>query len=1248
MLEVRLLGQFDLRIDGQPIELPSRPAQSLLAFLCLNPEVQHRRERLAGMFWPDSDERNARSNLRHALWRLGENLGKVYFSADNFYISLNRQAGVWVDAVEFEAASAGQPLDTLMAAMDLYQGELLPGFYDEWLDLERERLRSQMDAKVEHLVERLSEAGRWAAVIQWSERWLALGHLPEAAFRFLMQAYRALGDGARVAETYERCVQTLREQLDVAVSPETTELYRELMTAKASRPADLGPSAQRRKVESTERSADLAWGSWPTIEPAPTSGPEPAFVGREHELAVLQTSLDQTLAGRGRMAFIVGETGSGKTALATFFAKAAQANHPELAVAVGRCDVYTGVGSPFGPFRQVLGALMTGRSFTAQSEGMSRTLAGAIDPLDRRLPGGNSEYRRELAEFMLPDPWIGGASGVGAMTGRAAVPVEGGASREDHEAASGPHRNKVLEAYADLLLGISQEHPLVAILDDLHWIDPSSANLLFQLSELVRGVPILVIGILRMEEILPQPDGTPHPLKPVINENKRSYDDVWIDMDRDDYEHASKFVDQLLETQKTRLGESLRERLTRTTRGQPFFVLELLRDLQERGGIVEDSGGVWREAGSFDLDVLPTRVEAVVEERINRLNDELREALTIASVQGESFVAEVVAEIQGVDAGALVRRLSSELGRRYRLVEEVGVERVSDRLVSRFRFRHVLIQKYLYQRLGQGEHAYLHEAAGRCLEKVYAGSEYQPARDLARHFVEAGLGERAVKYLQTSGEQALRISAYEEAGRHLARAKEVILSSGDIPAASASRLAVIERMLGEAAYGLGDLGLASSHLERAVELLGFPVPKTETRAIASVLWQSLVQLGHLVVPPSQSESRSVLREAASASKLLAEIYLVWNRTLLTLYATLRGLNLAEAGGPSPELARAYADASVVTPLLRIAWMGERYRGRALRLLDELNDLRVEAYVHLSTSILTLGEGNWSVSIPSLARANKIHEETGDWNRLGVGLMLSANCRSLQGDNVGSLSVYEELCALAEKSGNLEHLAWGIDGRAKCLIRMGEAAQIEQAQGLLEESKRLLDGQGIFQEEVEVRGLLATAKLLLGNVDQALIEAEAASEIADRSSPNFFSQVEGYSGVARTCLAAWEDKLARGETVDSDLRHLTARSMRTLTRLAKFFPVCRPRQAVWHGLHIWLGGRPQAGRQAWRRAAELAHSLGMPFEEGLALFELGRHPGGSHTGRADQLERASRLFHNIQAMGEYRLARQAYDSLVASN
>src|SRR5512135_403085 len=218
MLEVRLLGQYEVKLDGQPVSIPSRPAQALLAYLILNAGTSYRREQLAGLLWPDTSDESARSNLRHALWRIRKAIEtkQTYLMTDDLKVQFDTDSQYWLDvqAVDHKL-NTDVSVDELIEAVANYRGELLLGFYEEWITLERERLQAVFERKMEQLLELLISAQRWAETLEWGEKWIAFGQTPEPAYRAMMLAHAGLGNSAKVAATYERCIQTLRADLGV-------------------------------------------------------------------------------------------------------------------------------------------------------------------------------------------------------------------------------------------------------------------------------------------------------------------------------------------------------------------------------------------------------------------------------------------------------------------------------------------------------------------------------------------------------------------------------------------------------------------------------------------------------------------------------------------------------------------------------------------------------------------------------------------------------------------------------------------------------------------------------------------------------------------------------------------------------------------------------------------------------------------------------------------------------------------------
>ena len=555
----------------------------------------------------------------------------------------------------------------------------------------------------------------------------------------------------------------------------------------------------------------------------------PVFVAREGELARLEKQLGLALAGRGRVAFVTGEAGSGKTALLEAFSRRAQTTNPELVVAVGNCNAYTGLGDPYLPFRETM-ELLTG-------DVEARWAAGAISREHARrlwelLPVAGQalvESGPELVDTFVPGTALLerckiGAAGEIAWQSRLAELVA-------HKPVAGlgglsPQQSDLFEQYTRVLQAVAQVRPLLLVLDDLQWADLGSISLLFHLGRHLAGSRILVVGSYRSEEVAIGRGGERHALEPVVNEFQRMFGDSSVNLGQAE---GRAFVTALLDCEPNRLGPSFREMLYRQTQGHPLFTIELLRGLQERGDLERDDEGRWIEGPALNWEAIPARVEAVVAERIGRLARPLQTLLRVASVEGELFTAEVVARVEETGEKDILASLSRELDRRHRLVRAESIVRVDGRLLSRYRFRHILFQKYLYRSLDEVERGHLHQRVGTALEGLY-GSEEQTATiavQLALHFQRAQNADKAVHYLQQAGDRALRLYAYQEAITHLTGGIELLLTLPDSPERARRELAM-------------QLSLGTAWLD---SLADPEVKKTYTRA--RELCQQTGQTSHL-------------------------------------------------------------------------------------------------------------------------------------------------------------------------------------------------------------------------------------------------------------------------------------------------------------------------------------------------------------------------------------------------------------------
>ena len=790
-LSLSCLGPFHVMLEGQPVTgFKSNKVRGLLAYLTVESERPHHREVLAGLLWPDWPDSEALSNLRYALSNLRQVIGDrtaepPYLLITRDTLQFNTASDYSLDVSTFTdqmAAATGTARDVrdlarVEEALELYRGAFLEGFsirdsvaFEEWSSLKRQRIAEQLLVGLRYLVTSYEELDQPDQALTWARRLIELEPWDEASHRQLMRSLVMSDRRSAALVQYEACRQILEDELGVEPTLETKRLYEQI---RKGEPIEI----ETPSIGSIERTAGVPC----FFEKEAPQVEMPIFVARDKELAQLNGYLDRAIAGHGRVAFVTGEAGSGKTALIQEFSRRAQLDNADLVVASGNCNAYTGIGDPYLPFREIL-ELLTG-------DVEAKWAAGAI----------TSEHAQRLWQMLpvaaealavvgpdLIDTFVAQAALLErAMACESGQPewlakLEGLEKRmpAGGSGASNPQQSDLFEQYNKVLQAIAQERPLLLVVDDLQWADLGSISLLFHLGRHLTGNRILIVGAYRPEEVSIGRDGDRHPLDSVVNEFQRDFGDITVNLRKAE---RRAFVEALLDSEPNWLGKAFREMLLRQTQGHPLFSIELLRGLQERGDLVQDSKGRWVEGPALDWERIPARVEAVIGERISRLPRPLRAALRVACVEGEVFTAEVVARIQETDGRELVERLSGELDRRHRLVQAQAIKRVGSRRVSRYRFRNYLFQKYLYDHLDQVERAYLHEDVGNVLEEVYGEGQDGMAVQLAWHFQEAGIAEKAIPYLGQVGVKAVQSAAYQEGITHLTRGLELLANLPDSP-----------------------------------------------------------------------------------------------------------------------------------------------------------------------------------------------------------------------------------------------------------------------------------------------------------------------------------------------------------------------------------------------------------------------------------------------------------------------------------
>jgi ABC-type oligopeptide transport system substrate-binding subunit/DNA-binding SARP family transcriptional activator len=769
-LKIYTLGGVHLFRAGDPLgNQVSRKAQALLIYLACG-QRPYGREVLADLLWDERSQSQASSNLRYLLSNLRKQLGD-YVTVTRKFVGINPEAEIWLDAgvlekglhsVQEHGGLISVPVvEEVNQLLTLYKGEFLEGFhitdcrgFEDWLIRERERLHRRVVDVLHDLVSYDLKSEDYKTGIVHAARLLELDPLMEDGHRQLMRLLASSGQRGAALEQYERCRELLLTELDVEPEPLTQALYAEIKIGATG------------KTIATQPISEIPAVHLPTFMKKGIPGPgheRPVFVARQTQLSRLQAYLEAALLGKGQVIFIIGGPGRGKTALLNEFARQSMVSHPDLLVASGGCSAYTGIGDPYLPFRDVLGML--------SGDVEARWLAGEIQTEHaRRLWAALPltirtllEHGPELVKVLFSGKGLL-ARAATAMPGEQQVLKSLGDLLRKVQSSSGTlEQNNLCEQYVRLLSEIARQKPLVLLLDDLQWADNASLNLLFHLGRRLVGVKMMIVCAYRPEEVAVGRDGKRHPLEKLLAEFKVRYGDIWIDLNEVGTHEGQRFVNEFLDSEPNCISPGFRETLYSYTQGHALFTIEMLRNLQERGDLVKDEHGKWVEGRQLHWDVLPTRVEGVIEERILRLEPELRQILNAASVEGEVFTIQVLARVCKSSEMELAKQLSQHLEKQYWLVKEEGYQIIESQRLYHYRFHHVLFQQHVYKELGALERKLLHAEVAQALEELYRENMDQIAGQIAHHWLQASELQKAIPYLQIAGDQARAIYANQEA-----------------------------------------------------------------------------------------------------------------------------------------------------------------------------------------------------------------------------------------------------------------------------------------------------------------------------------------------------------------------------------------------------------------------------------------------------------------------------------------------------
>jgi DNA-binding SARP family transcriptional activator len=788
---IELCGQLSVSVDGRRCEgdLPGRQGRLALAHLALNAGRPVTRERLIAALWGEDAPAGHSQALNVVLSKLRRALGPgVVENAGERAVQLTQIARVDLDDVQ-------PALDRAFAARDA----------GEWAAVtdEADRVAAAADAGLlpgyeaawlEDPRRRLEEHGLQARELR-GDAGLALGG---AELAHAERAAQELVERAPFRESGYLLLMRVREAQGNLV--EALRVHERLRTLLRD---ELGVAPGPQVQAEFERLLKAEQAGPAAPPPPPQRPPEPArdhgggeffatrsgarFVGRRSELERLRTHFGSAAAGRRQLVLLEGEPGIGKTRLALQFMAACEA---EGAVALyGRCDAETLV--PYQPFVEAL-----------------RRYAARVEP-DRLAP-----WSAELGR-VLPELTAGG-------------PAPGPAEATE--------RYRLFDAASEVLTEIARAQPVVLVLDDLHWADKPTLLMMRQLVRTADESPVLVVAMFRDTE-------RPAALTDLLVQLRREQYYETIELRGLDEADTSELIGEF---GSDPVPEHVNRALFQETKGNPFFLEEMVRHLGTAQTSADGNGAPWPVE-------LPEGIREVIGRRLATLSERTSDVLTTAAVIGREFRIELL-EALGSYSEDELDEVVEESVNAHVIAEVPGV-------YGRCSFTHSLIRQTLYDGLTATRRARLHLRVGEALERLEEGSDEPPLAELAHHFCLAPPARgaiKAVQYAERAARQASGVLAYEEAARHYevalqaleqaggdgARRCELLLACGDAQtkAADVMTARATFREAGDAARALGSarlLALAALGYGAAHQMAGGVVDE----AVVRLLEEALVAVG---------------------------------------------------------------------------------------------------------------------------------------------------------------------------------------------------------------------------------------------------------------------------------------------------------------------------------------------------------------------------------------------------------------------
>lgn len=745
------------------------------------------------------------------------------------------------------------------------------------------------------------------------------------------------------------------------------------------------------------------------------------------------------------------------------------------------------------------------------------------------------------------------------------------------------------ELIMHLLYAALRRAPTVIVLEDAHWMDSMSWDLLVRVQRRVH--PLFILLVTRSGYVPPVP---------AAGELLASVQNTRIGLgflSRDDTE---RLIRERLKVQT--LAPQVLSLVHSKTEGHPLFTEEVAYALRDSGYIRIVAGHCDIAAGAAASSALelPETIEGVIASRIDRLSASQQLTLKIASIAGRGFTPDLISEIHPV------RPTLTEILDQFTAF--IALDLIRDDAESdepRFMFKHAITQQVTYDLLPLRRRRELHRALARRYERTFAADLAAAYPLLAHHWSKAEDAAKAMHFLHKAGDQALHRYANREAAEFLEEALRLYDRCTD-PEARALR-AGAERSLGYARLWLGQLDQSQDHLDRSFEALGRPMPRSYTGLSAAIAAELVTAMCLRLAPPVGARRREPdvqEKDAVMAMLRLGHIAYFKGDMARSLYTSLRCLNYAARRKPSSESALIYAANASAAGMVPVHALARRYIDVALACADAANDPSITAQVLLFVSMYGAGVGAWKESLARVERAQQLGEQLGDTRRMEECNVVAGYLHFHAGRFDAAERCYQAVAGSGRERADGQTMGWGLLGLARVWLAKGE---IDRAREALDEVRSYT---GDRLSQVEFYGMLALVLLRSHDPAGALKSSSSALVLLSKVRPSSFSTLCGTAAAAETLVNLWA--LARKghfDCSDALLESQACKALAVLRQFSRIFPIGLPQAALQQGTYWMTLGRRHRALARWRAGLRTANALEMPHDEARIALAIARCTGG---------------------------------------